>query len=53
MKKENITHNQEKNKSIEIDNILIEMMKLANKDIKTAIINVFYLFRNLKKSIII
>ena len=36
-KQENMTHNQEKNQLIEIDPVMTEMMKLADKDIKTAI----------------
>lgn len=38
-KQENITYNQEKNQSIKSDPEMTEMMKLADKDFITAIIN--------------
>ena len=39
-KQENMTHKQEKCQSIELDPEMTEMMELADKDCKTAILNI-------------
>lgn len=49
MKQENVTHNQKKNKAIETDPEMKEMMQLADKDLKRVIITKLYIFRNAEK----
>lgn len=44
-KQENTTHNEEKNQSIEINPELTQMLELANKNLETVTITVFYMFR--------
>lgn len=49
MKQENVIYNQKKNKVIEIDLEMKEMMQLVDKDFKRVIIIKFYIFRNVEK----
>lgn len=49
IKQEYMTHNQKKNQAIETDPEIVEMMKLADKDLTTAIINIVHIFREAEK----
>lgn len=50
-KQENTTHNEEKNQSIITNPKLTEMLEFANKDIKTTLNIVFYMFKMLSRDI--
>lgn len=43
--KENITHNEEKTQSIEMNPKMKHMIELANKDTEIVIITIFYILR--------
>ena len=45
-----MTHNKEKNQSVETDPQITEIMGLAEKVIKTAKINMFQMLKNIKKT---
>lgn len=48
-KKKSEAHNQEKNRSIDREANIAEMMELVNKDIKRAIINTLNMLNDSKK----
>lgn len=50
-KKEYVIYNKEKNQSIENNPEKTQMTELADKDIKTLIINIFHMFKKLKKKV--
>lgn len=50
-KQENTTHNEEKNQSIITNPKLTEMLEFADKDIKTTLNIVFYMFKMLSRDI--
>lgn len=45
-----MTHDQEENQSIERNPVMTEIIKLAGKDIKTAVKNVLHMFKNIQKN---
>lgn len=47
-RQENTIHNEENNKSIEIDPELTQKLELADKDIETFITTIFYMFEKLQ-----
>lgn len=49
-KKENVIYNPEKNQSTQTDSEMTEIMKLLDKDLKTVIVNMFHMFKDVKKT---
>lgn len=49
MKKENMTHNKEENQLIKTDTELTQILKSADKNIKTVMIIIFHMFKKLSK----
>ena len=48
-KKENVIYNEKKNQSIENNPQMTQLTGLADKDIKTALDNIFHTFKTLRK----
>lgn len=46
-----MVHNQENNKSVEIDPELTQMLELADQDTETFIITIFHMFKKLNRDI--
>lgn len=43
-------YNPEKNQSTQTDSEMTEIMKLLDKDLKTVIVNMFHMFKDVKKT---
>lgn len=50
MKQENTTHNDEKHQPVKTDSELTQILELANKYIKTVLITVFHMFKQLNRA---